>query len=445
MNGMRHFRLCAAPAAVLGLLAAAAPASADIFATFDTHSTNQPHLRTVNVTTGAGVALPAGVNDTSASQVHASLSPDRRHLVFLRSVSGTVRVLMVDLVTGQSADLFNGFEAAADPPNSPTFSTDGTKVLTGRRLEHLDPSKPPEMLQASFTQTDVTHFPNGPFPHQTIKTSASDSTAPGRTLQPTRFGSSLFAFGIEYTGGTPFGNLAVQQATGTSTIVDPAVALANPTVSQAAGVVVYEKRFSTGFRLVFRPLAGVATAATTELPALVNARDTSVSVPALSSDGRYLAFIRRKTTGNDGSGRLFVWDTQTQLLLNSTGISDASTRSDSAIALNVPRVPIVTTVKIDTIGLALAQPPDPPNTKPGMIVQKIEGVTTVLGRRAPRLRLIGQVHLGVFTRSRRRSFGWNRKVNGRRLARGDYLVTGATFTRKGQIRDLATPVRVRIR
>jgi hypothetical protein len=443
MNGMRYFRLCAVPVAVLGLLAAAAPASADIVATFDSHSTNHPRLYTVNVTTGAGVALPAGVNDPNASQLHASLSPDRRHLVFLRSVSGTVRVVMVDLRTGQSADLFNGFEAAADPPNSPTFSTDGTKVFTGRRLEHLDPSKPPETLQASFTQTDVTHFPNGPFPHQTIMTLASDSTAPGRTVQPTPFASSLFAFGIEYTGGTPFGSIAVQQATDTSTIVDPAVAVANPTVSQAAGVVVYEERFSTGFRLVFRPLAGVTTAATTELPALVNARDTSVSVPTLSSDGRYLAFIRRKTTGNTG-GRLFVWDTQTQLLLNSTGV-DANTGSDSAIALNVPRVPIVTRVNIDTIGFALAQPPDPPNTKPGMIVQKIEGVTTVLGRRAPRLRLIGQVHLGVFTRSRRRSFGWNRKVNGRRLARGDYLVTGATFTRKGQIRDLATPVRVRIR
>jgi hypothetical protein len=36
-------------------------------------------------------------------------------------------------------------------------------------------------------------------------------------------------------------------------------------------------------------------------------------------------------------------------------------------------------------------------------------------------------------------------VNGRKLAPGSYLVTVRSVTRKGQVRDLGKPVRVRIR
>ena len=69
--------------------------------------------------------------------------------------------------------------------------------------------------------------------------------------------------------------------------------------------------------IAFRP----ATTSTflgppTVLPAIVNS-PADESQPALTADGRYLAFVRH---GADGHDRLFIWDSQTQTLLNGKGV-----------------------------------------------------------------------------------------------------------------------------
>jgi hypothetical protein len=160
---VRHFLRYAPAVAVLASLAAAASARADIIATFDNDTAGPQQVKAVNATTGARVQVAAGVDDPQASEFHLSRSPDGRYLVFERRLAGTVRIVMLESATGRTAELFSGFEAAQDPPNTPTFSRDGTKVLTGRRLERRDDSAPPGTLQASFTETDVTSFPLGPF------------------------------------------------------------------------------------------------------------------------------------------------------------------------------------------------------------------------------------------------------------------------------------------
>jgi hypothetical protein len=430
-----------AVAAALAAVLTAGPATADIFATYD-RSCEGSSLETRNVTTGASEALPAAASDVS-DELHPSLSPDRTRLVFLRRRSGTVRVVVVDRATGQSADLFNAFEAAADPPTTPVFSQDGKKVITGRLLEHRDPASPSGALQASFTQTDVTNFPNGPFPHQIVAAGGLDSTSPGRTVQPTTFGASSFAFGIEYDSGGPPGRVTLQQGDGAATLADSATRLGNPTISPSTGVVVYESTpaaASSDTKLVFRPLAGFATAPTTALPGLVNgASGTSATNPAFSRDGRYLAFVRRPPTS---SSRLFVWDTQTQLLLKSDGVNicGGPNRTEGGIALDVRQLILSSRVTSNSLTFTLAT-----NSSVGIIVQRIVGKTRVLGHSAPKLRFVGRVPLGSFKRDWKNRVRWDRKVNGRKLAPGSYLVTVRSVTRKGQVRDLGKPVRVRIR
>ncbi|MDQ4040154.1 MAG: hypothetical protein M3141_00210, partial [Actinomycetota bacterium] len=215
--------------ALLAGSAGAPPAGADLIATADSRSGGAYKLLRVNATTGATLALSPGVNEPG-DQTHPSISPNRRYLVFRRTYQGTVRIVMVDRATGQSADLFNGFEVASDPPTTPTFSADGTKVLTGRRLERLAANAPPGTLQASYTETDVTNFPNGPFPHRVVPTAATDSTAAGRTLQLTPFSTARFAFGIDYDSNGPRARIAVQQSGATSTLFDADEHLRNPTI-----------------------------------------------------------------------------------------------------------------------------------------------------------------------------------------------------------------------
>jgi hypothetical protein len=425
-------------------LALAAPAAADITVVVDSQSTGPSRLDRLNATTGAPLPLPAGLNDPTQSERHPSLSPDGHRLVFQRSGTGGTRIIMVDLRTGQRADLFNPFEAAADPPSTPTFSSDGATVITGRRLERRDPASPPRALQTSFTVTDVTGFPNGPFPKQVVAGGGPDLVAPGRTVQPTPFPASSFAFGISHANDNPLGSIGLMRSGATALLSDPVLRLAGPTISQAAGVVVFEGSVpGLPFRprLLFRPLEGFAAAPTTTLPPIVNAPGTVLRVPEFSRDGRYLAF-RRSESDAGGPQRVFVWDTQTQLLLNPDGVLGLETGAsadDSAIAIGVEPVLLGTTVKPRSVNVAVASP-----TGVGIVVQRVVGRTRVLGRGAPALRLVGRVPLGSFRRGRH-AIPWDGRVGGRTLAPGEYRVTVRAVTGAGRVRDLGRPQRVRIR
>lgn len=440
---------CPAAAAIVLASLAAAPASAEVFATFETkRGFNPRRLYTFNATTEEFVVLPPGIALSENTNVfHPTRSPNGRYLAFLTISVTQRRVVMVDRTTGQFADLFTFSEAAADPPNSPTFSQDGTKVITGRRLDRRDASSPPGALQASFTHTDVTSFPTGPFPHQIVTAGGLDSSSPGRTVQPTPFAATSFAFGIEYDIFGPLGRVTVQQASGTTTLADPAAALTNPTISQSAGVVVYESAPAAtqlDRKLVSRPLAGIATAPTTALPPLVNKPNQVTTHPAFSRDGRYLAFMRFTTgTPQLTNPDLFVWDRLTQLLLNPDGVCcvrEGPARRESGIVLEVTPVFLTAGLAPGVVTFSLATA-----SQVGIIVQRIVGTTRVLGRRAPKLRMVGRVPLGTFKKDRKHRVRWDRTVGGRRLPPGRYLVTLRSVTRRGQVRDLAKPVRVQIR
>ena len=65
-------------------------------------------------------------------------------------------------------------------------------------------------------------------------------------------------------------------------------------------------------------------------------------------------------------------------------------------------------------------------------------------RTVPTLKLVGRVPLGQHRAGHVR-VKWDRRVGGRRLARGTYLVTVRAVTRRGVVRELGKSFTVRIK
>jgi WD40-like Beta Propeller Repeat len=114
---------------------AAAPARADIFAVAPVVAPGRTDVDVglFNVSTGAQLALPAGVN-TPAEENHPSISADGRRLAFERR-DGADRIVVADLTTAQTSDVYDAFDAATKQPTSPAISGDGKTVVTGSRSQ----------------------------------------------------------------------------------------------------------------------------------------------------------------------------------------------------------------------------------------------------------------------------------------------------------------------
>jgi hypothetical protein len=295
---------------------------------------------------------------------------------------------------------------------------------------------------------DVSAFPGGPFSRpaavglaalthnaQTSQFEKRTISATNQVVQVAGFKPADAVSGgvVENTGGAS-----------TARTIFIGASYDDPTISSSAAVVVMEKSAEKDgalkqAQLVFAPLSFDTE---TPLPAIVNAAGTSVERAEFSDDGRYLAFVRRTTAGY----RLFVWDTDTQLLLDPDGVDLGATpnqaalvRGDGAIALHV--FPVILFSSISNLGLIDVHLML--RTDIGIIVQKVVGKTRVLGHAAPRLRFVGRVPLGHFNRGHGH-IRWDRKVHGRALAPGTYQVTVRSVTTKGGVRDLGKPVRIRI-
>jgi hypothetical protein len=167
------------------------------------------------------------------------------------------------------------------------------------------------------------------------------------------------------------------------------------------------------------------------LPAVVNT-PLDESQPAVTTDGRYVAFIRH---GTDGHDRLFLWDTDTQLLLNPAGVDlgTLTSRDVGNVSLYTKNVFAGTHLMIDRAAVTLAA-----SAGVGILVQRIVGRHMVLGRREFRLRKVGRIPLGQF-RKGHHVIPWKLRINGRRPRPGRYLLTLRALSRRGVVRQLATP------
>jgi hypothetical protein len=430
------------PAIAIAALASAfspAVARADFFAAVNVAA---PAPRTdfdiavLNASTGARVTLPIGTN-TPADELHPDITPGGKRLTFERvdRAAGTTRIIAVDLSTNQSADLFDGFDAATTKPVDPTITPDGQTVATGGPV-----TSPNSFVQRSLTLTSLANFPTGPFPHSVLKSRSStgggnsmsitnpDAGGHGWFILTSRVPGSRSVVTLLDSGGRdstpPFDDGAKNDNRG-------ALAANNLKLALIQGASAGDN--GTG-DIFFSPpnLAIPIFGPVTALPAIVNS-PLDESQPALSADGRYVAFVRH---GSDSHDRLFLWDSQTQLLLNAAGVDlgAVSTRDDGNVGLYQRTLFVSTAVtSLGTVKFQLAQP-----AGVGILVQRIRGRKRILGRKAYKLGPAMRVPLGKFKKGRRRTH-WNFKVNGKRLPLGRYLVTLRAVTPDVIVRELGKP------
>jgi hypothetical protein len=446
---------------VAGALWAVPSASADIIAAVDVpvaagpatainEHPDQFDIALLNATTGAKLSLPAGVNTTTADEFHPSITPDGRWLAFERvdPSAGTTRIIAANLSTGQQADLFTAFDTPTFQPTTPFVEPDGGSVLTGT----------PYTSAPRWTQTPLGNFPSPPFGHTQVPFPIGAPA--GQTLDPV---DRSFAAGVTVleSNRTEDVLLTGQFSSGRSSVTvsnsaDPSatVGFAHPTISdQTTDVAVMERRrhgscvainqCTVIATLGYLPDVGAVFANPTNLPALVNATGADEAFPAFTPDGRYLGFVRQLSNGDD---RLFVFDTVTQTLLNSSGIDlgvvgapssprDELRRMEGNLSLRQTPVltPLFLVAPTGLVSFQLAT-----SSGVGLLVQRIVGHHKLFGRRVPTLKTIGRVPLGHFRRGKH-TLHWNLRVEGRRLKPGRYLVTPRSVTSRLIVTGLGTP------
>jgi hypothetical protein len=417
-------------AASLVLLAAPASARADIFAVADTLDTSlHADVTMVDASTGARVALPATVN-TAGDEFHPTISSDGKKLVLERRVSGTRRILLVSMPDGAVTDLFSGFEQASDPQGSPAISPDGTTVATGETFRTIQGE-----LFPGLTLTTVSASPFSRDQHATRYSLA----ATGITKDPVLSGRTI-AFRLEQAG--THGQIVVGHRDDFSThpLADAGFDYEHPALGSPDGtpLLVYDRRAVTGTTfqpgdIVFSSYSS-AIGPSASLPSLI---DTSLdeSRPAFTTDSRYLGCIRR---GRDGHERVFVFDNETQTLINEAGadlgLSVGATRDIGNLSLYVR--PLIKASGLTQAGVVTFNVLDP--TGIGILVQRVVGTHKLFGKSVPKLAPVGRVPLGKFKRGNGH-VRWNLRVGGKRLKPGRYLVTVRAVSPKGAIRDLGTP------
>jgi hypothetical protein len=412
-------------------------------------------IEVVNAATGAQVSLPAGVN-TTADELHPSISGDGGRLVFERRdrAAGTVRIVAVDLKTGQSSDLFTFFEVAQDPPTAPVITPDGQAVLTGGPFQPQGGG----LFFAQLTQTSLSPFPSGPYVHRTYPVDFSfpdgqvANVAVGSTGLDGSFVAEATTANTEELAGffrTPGQGLGANtpRRNGPGSFEDPAMAASDPqfVLFVKRSVTPSDPFFAQG-DIEFVPATEDGfQGSSTPLPAVVNS-SLDESQPAVTADGRFIAFVRH---GADGHDRLFLWDSQTQLLVNPSGVDLGAISSRDVGSVSVYTQPVfsiaqVTISQISQVALANVKARISQGSGLGILVQRIIGRQRILGRREYKLRKVGRVPLGHFSKGTHH-LRWNLRVNGRHLRPGRYLVTLRALTSRGVIHDMATPTVLRIR
>lgn len=197
---------------------------------------------------------------------------------------------------------------------------------------------------------------------------------------------------------------------------------------------------------------------TTVAPAAITTASPE-RMPAWSPDGIRLGFVRH----GDGQRRLGVFDATPGIqTVTNTPVSigaEAPTPQTRAfqdvwgglsladVPAQAPTIVCGTTCQSQLSGATLGTritltPRVSSSTAIGIFVARITGRRSLLGRRAPRLRVVGRVPLGRARKGRNR-LRWNGRVNGRRLRAGTYLLTYRSL-RGRRVTNVSSSIRFRV-
>jgi hypothetical protein len=430
--------------AIAAALVVAAPARADIFAVAPIVAPGHSDIDVglIDASTGQSLSLPAGVNTTAANENHPSISADGKRLAFERRdrAAGTDRLIVADLVTGQTMDLFNAFDTATLHPTSPAINLDGDWVTTGS-------------VGTGLHGRSLANFPNS------VSATTNESIFPGFELvdptqtDPSDPGPFAYRRNVPQPDGSTRGQIVVEQAQGIPTpfaVNSSQFSAAHPSIALSGGheTIVYNvhafdsggkpEQDDIGFCVIFVHNGSPCGLGQGLLPPLVDSQRDE-SRPAFTPDGRYIGFIRDEA---DGHERVYLFDTETQTLIDSNGadLGLVATRDTGNLSLyEKPVLRITNLPSLGTLGATLLSP-----APIGLLVQRVVGHHRLLGRRVPKLRFAGRIPLGKVRRGHH-TIHWRPRVHGHRLRPGLYQFTPRALTKSGEVRDLGRPRLFRVR
>lgn len=405
---------------ILLLALAPAQAPADIFAAVNVAA---PGSRTdldvaiVNASLGTRVSLPSSVN-TTASEIHPSISSDGQRLLFRRS-GGSGGLFLVDTFTGDSATLFSALETLTSPIFNSEITKDGTTVLTGRRFREVSLSSGTR-YHPQVTVSNVSAFPTGPYPRLNLSSPTPFSSS-GRTTDVS-YSDGVYALRV-LVGSSPLG-VIVMWGPGSPVpfvLSRSSTDYGHPGVVSAAMVDFDRRQLLDNLPDSDSDIGGysrITTSLSSEgefgYPASINT-EADESQPARM--GRYLAFVRH---GSDGHDRLFVFDRTTRTFLNPSGVDLGVVATRGIGSVSLYERAVLTASRITLTGTVTATLASASSI--GILVQRIVGATLERGQKHYELEPVGRVPLGFFHTGKIET-QWDLAVAGEPLSPGRYLVT----------------------
>ena len=440
-------RLATAAAGAALLLAAALPASAPaagLVAAYDRYETGKGfEIGLLNASTGARLTLPAGVNTTD-DELHPALSDDGRYLLFERmrllpKLNGDIvppaerTLFMLDRQTSVITTLATGSGA----PAGPSFAHRSQRTVTWgvRPTSTTCCVLKFQAVNSDNTISGSTGFPFGfvPAPGGQFLDVPHAAMSDGPTNVLLSWITSDANSGALLTAGTTIVGLR-EGADPRADFGGAGTPVSHPVPRRGDGYVALDQ--TTGGDADIQTISFPAETALTPAPAPITTTAPE-RIPAWSPGGLQLGFVR--TT--EGRRRLAIFDLtpglqtivnppidlgadapspQTRAFQSSWGGLSLAESS----ALDVPVVTCTTTCVTSLLTTSLKPTVSKTVTGQtiGIFVARVTGKRKLLGRTVPRIRPVGRVPLGK-TRKGLNRLRWNKKVNGRRLKRGTYLLT----------------------
>jgi hypothetical protein len=482
-----------------------AAAATSLIAAYDHYVSGQGfEIGLVDVGTGDGIAVPAGVN-TTQDEIHPGLTADGRYLVFTRMqlqplLNGDVvppssrTLMMVDRTTGEAVDPMTGENLAGAGATITPGPVGTDRLAFGVRPSSSRSASAPARIVTggrrgprNFIQFDSDHLTStGPVEGESAS-SVLDIPAATFIRRPDKLlhGYTL----LRFDPGTG-------QAQDTRVVIEP-----GPSPSPSASSVTFQSAGHPALRdpdgyAAFESSSGATGGANSDIRTLLfpaQAQSSNAPSPintggdermsAWGPDGLKLAFVRRVSDppslplSNERLLLVFDLTPGIQTIQNPAldlgvpaptpqlrafhdawgGVALAvETRPDAAKvsctlrcfgSLNGARLGALRPVNLSpTVSATKPSGPIGPGaggSGVGILVAKVVGKHRVLGRRVPRLKPLGRVPLGRARRGRNR-FRWNGRVAGRRLRPGSYVITYRVLTRGGRIQATSRTIQFRV-